>query len=43
MAKQKKEKIKKGKTGPSVQNDQLGENASEILSDAYDNKKRKNK
>jgi hypothetical protein len=43
MAKRKKDKPRKGNTGPSAHNDQLGENASEILSDAYDNKKRNKK
>ena len=43
MAKDKKEKNKKSakSQNPSFHNDQLGENASEHLSDEYDNKQNK--
>lgn len=44
MAKQKKKtKAKKNMAGLCIANDQLGENASETMPQAYDNKKPKKK
>ena len=45
MSKDKKEKVKSNKANqnPSINNDQLGENASEHMSEHYDNKTNKKK
>ena len=45
MPKDKKEKVKNNKNtrNPTISNDQLGENASEPMSEQYDNKSNKKK
>lgn len=43
VSKNKKNRDKKNKEQPAFYNDQLGENASEVFDESYDNKKPRNR